>query len=104
MKSSASALPLLLAALAGSSTAFTAQSVRYAQSTGRSMRLCASQDEHLDGPHQDINVSDVLGRERYMRAVECSKSDGLCNTDELEELHSGECRGCVMKMMPSWLS
>jgi len=93
MKSS-SALPLLLTALAGTSTAFTAQPVRHARSTGRSLRLCASQerqrDEHLDGPHQDINISDVLGRERYMRAVECSKTDGLCDATELEELNSGE--------------
>ena len=97
MKSSASVLPLLLTALAGTSPAFTAQSVRHAQLTGRSMRLCASQerqrDEHLDGPHQDINISDVLGRERYMRAVECSKTDNLCDAAEMEELHSGECRG-----------
>ena len=93
MKSS-SALPLLLSALAGTSTAFTAQPVRHARSTGRSLRLCAWQerqrDEHLDGPHQDINISDVLGRERYMRAVECSMTDGLCDATELEELNSGE--------------
>ena len=85
-------LLLAAASLGGSSSAFTTQSVQSARKarpdppTG----LCTQRDaEELDvGPHQDI--AETLNRERYLRAVECSKADGLCDVEEKELLTSGE--------------
>ena len=36
-------------------------------------------------------LADILNRERYLRAVECSKTDGLCDMEEMDLLTSGEC-------------
>ena len=85
-------LLLTAATLAGTSSAFTAQSVRSARKTRPSppLRLCAQKDEELDvGPHQDM-LADNLNRERYLRAVECSKTDNLCDVEEMDLLTSGE--------------
>ena len=35
-------------------------------------------------------LADNLNRERYLRAVECSKTDGLCDVEEMDMLSSGE--------------
>ena len=85
--------PLLLTAacLAGTS-AFSAKSVRSARETRPSppLRLCAQKDDELDvGPHQDM-LADNLNRERYLRALECSKTDELCDVEEMNMLTSGE--------------
>lgn len=88
---------LLLAAtsLAGTSTAFTAQSVHNARRLRASppVRLSASdqqQDEEFGVRPHDQDIAESLSRERYLRAVECSKTDGLCNVEELDLLASGE--------------
>ena len=82
---------LTAATLAGTSSAFTAQSAPSARKAraGQPLRLCAQRDEHLDGPHQDM-LADILNRERYLRAVECSRADGLCDVEEIDLLSSGE--------------
>ena len=85
---------LTAATLVGTSSAFTAQSVRSVRKTRLSppLSLSASQrDDDFDvtGPHQDM-LADTLNRERYLRAVECSKTDGLCGVEEKDLLSSGE--------------
>ena len=83
---------LFTAACLSGSSAFTAQSVRSARKPrpSRPLRLCEQKDDELDvGPHQDM-LADNLNRERYLRAVECSKTDGLCDVEEVNILTSGE--------------
>lgn len=84
-------LLLAAASLGGSSSAFTTQTVQSARKARPDppMGLCTQRDEELDvGPHQDI--AETLNRERYLRAVECSEADGLCDVEETELLTSGE--------------